>query len=261
MQLRSVAFHARRITPPELKDAALVRQGLALYRELCVSCHGAPGVDPDPVGRGMNPNPPRLALAAPDYADREIYWIIKNGFKMAGMPGFEVGHTERELWALTAFVRRIPQLSDEEYERMQLVLDGTLSEDSVPWLPAGDQGLARMRTHGDSERGRALLGQFGCGSCHVIPGVPRAAGSAGPPLFGWSDRHYIAGLLINNPDNLVRWIVDPQRMDPGTVMPALGVDSAQALDIAAYLFTLGKGLPPAVAIEQPERRRDGDVQP
>jgi cytochrome c1 len=95
----------------------------------------------------------------------------------------------------------------------------------------------------------------------VIPGVARATGSAGPPLFGWSDRHYIAGVQLNNPDNLVRWIVDPQRVDPGTVMPTLGVNSTQALDMAAYLFTLGEGLPPSVAIDRPKGQRDEPASP
>jgi mono/diheme cytochrome c family protein len=262
LQARSVAFHARGIRAPELEDPELIRRGVVLYGELCVVCHGAPGVEPDPViGRGMNPNPPRLALVAPDYSDGEIYWIIRNGFKMAGMPGFETGHTERDLWSLTAFVRRIPELTRDEYLAMLAALAGTVAADAVPWLAVGDHGLARMRSVGNPERGRDLLADFGCGSCHVIPGVQRATGTAGPPLFDWSDRHYIAGMLLNNPDNLVRWIVDPQSADPGTVMPTLGVDSALALDMAAYLFTLGKGLPPSVAIDRPKGSRDEPAQP
>jgi mono/diheme cytochrome c family protein len=256
VQMRSVRYHARGIEAPELEDPVLIQRGLTLYRELCVVCHGAPGVQPDAIGRGMNPNPPRLALAAPDYSDAELYWIIARGFKMAGMPGFMTGRTEYDMWALTAFVRRAPELNPEEYEEMIAALDGRLPAEQVAWVAVGDHGLERMRTYGNAERGRQLLKDFGCGACHRIPGVRRATGTAGAPLTGWSDRHYIAGLLLNNPDNLVRWIVDPQRVDPGTVMPTLGVDSASALDMAAYLFTLGKGLPPSVAIDRPRRQQD-----
>jgi cytochrome c1 len=51
-------------------------------------------------------------------------------------------------------------------------------------------------------------------------------------------RSYIAGQLVNSPDNLVRWIMDPQGVEPGTAMPNLGVVPVVARDMAAYLYTL-----------------------
>jgi cytochrome c len=92
---------------------------------------------------------------------------------------------------------------------------------------------------GDAEHGRqAIQRRYGCGACHVIPGVPGAVGKVGPPLLWWADRSMIAGRIPNTPENLVRWIQDPQAIEPGTAMPALGVTEADARDIAAYLFTL-----------------------
>ena len=91
---------------------------------------------------------------------------------------------------------------------------------------------------GDPARGAQLISAFGCGSCHVIPGVRGADGTVGPPLTDFSDRGYIAGELPNNADNLVRWIVDPPSVEPGTAMPNLDVTPSEARDIAAYLFTL-----------------------
>jgi cytochrome c len=92
---------------------------------------------------------------------------------------------------------------------------------------------------GRPEQGRlAMRQQYGCGACHVIPGVEGATGLVGPPLTHWSGRVYIAGNLANTPDNLVRWIRDPQGVEPGTAMPNLGVTEADARDIAAYLYTL-----------------------
>jgi len=79
---------------------------------------------------------------------------------------------------------------------------------------------------------------YGCGACHVIPGVTGATGMVGPPLDGWSRRVYIAGNLANTPENLVRWIRYPQAVEPGTAMPDLGVNEADARDIAAYLYSL-----------------------
>jgi cytochrome c len=91
---------------------------------------------------------------------------------------------------------------------------------------------------GNIRAGRALLQAYGCGSCHVIPGVPNAHGLVGPPLYFWARRTYIAGELPNTPDNLVKWIESPPSVEPGTAMPILGVSDQQARDMAAYLYTI-----------------------
>jgi cytochrome c len=93
---------------------------------------------------------------------------------------------------------------------------------------------------GDPRRGAAAIERNGCGSCHVIPGIRGAAGTVGPPLTDFADRGYIAGELPNNGDNLIRWIIDPRVVEPGTDMPSLDIGEAEARDIAAYLFTLGR---------------------
>lgn len=90
------------------------------------------------------------------------------------------------------------------------------------------------------ERGRELIRHYGCGSCHTVPGVRGADGLVGPPLTRFRDRGFIAGRLTNTPENLARWIADPQGVDPETAMPDLGVSRAQAEDIAAYLHTLDR---------------------
>ena len=92
---------------------------------------------------------------------------------------------------------------------------------------------------GDPARGRELVHEYACGSCHVIPGVGGAGSLAGPPLTHWTERQYIAGALWNTPENLVVWIVDPQAVEPGTAMPDMGVTEEEARHMAAYLFTLG----------------------
>lgn len=91
---------------------------------------------------------------------------------------------------------------------------------------------------GDVVRGRQLLVEYGCISCHTIPGINRADTHVGPPLTEWARRRYIAGSLPNEPDNLIAWIVNPQEIEPGTAMPTLGVSPAEAADMAAYLYTL-----------------------
>ena len=91
---------------------------------------------------------------------------------------------------------------------------------------------------GQADRGAGLISYYSCGSCHTIPGIAGADGLVGPPLTHFSRRVYIAGVLRNQPDNLVRWIRNPQAVVPGNVMPAMGIDARDARDIAAYLYTI-----------------------
>jgi cytochrome c1 len=92
---------------------------------------------------------------------------------------------------------------------------------------------------GDPARGAQLIARYGCGSCHVVPGVRDANGLVGPPLTDFGKRSYIAGELPNNGENLQRWIRNPQSVEPGTAMPNLGVTPVDARDISAYLLGLG----------------------
>lgn len=91
---------------------------------------------------------------------------------------------------------------------------------------------------GDAATGRALLVRYQCAACHSIPGVEGAQGRTAPSLQALGRASYIAGHLPNSPDVLERWIVDPQAVKPGTLMPAMGVPPADARDMAAYLYTL-----------------------
>ena len=93
-------------------------------------------------------------------------------------------------------------------------------------------------TGGTAERGKQVIGSFKCGSCHTIPGIRGAGGVVGPPLMFLSRRTFIAGELPNTPENLVRWVLSPKDVEPGTAMPALGLTDQQARDVAAYLYTL-----------------------
>ncbi len=100
------------------------------------------------------------------------------------------------------------------------------------------QHIAEVTTGGNVHRGAAAIERYGCGSCHIIPGISGAQGRAGTSLAGIADRIYIAGVLQNTPENMVRWIENPPGVDPKTVMPNLGVTERDAKDIAGYLYTL-----------------------
>ncbi|MEM1373340.1 MAG: c-type cytochrome [Pseudomonadota bacterium] len=88
-------------------------------------------------------------------------------------------------------------------------------------------------------RGPALMIEYGCGSCHIIPGVSGAKGTVGPSLTRFGERAYIAGILPNGPGTLTNWLIDPPLYAPETAMPDMGVSDEDAEDMAAYLLALG----------------------
>lgn len=99
----------------------------------------------------------------------------------------------------------------------------------------------------DPDRGRALIADYGCGTCHFVDGVTGANGLVAPPLEDFANRTLLAGTFPNVPRFLVPWLVDPPDLKPETAMPNLGVSGTEARDMASYLYTLGSAdTPPQV---------------
>lgn len=96
---------------------------------------------------------------------------------------------------------------------------------------------AEAITGGYAARGQALFLNKGCGGCHTVSGVSGAAGLVGPPLDGVGQRTIVAGMLENTPDNLARWIREPQKVIPGNAMPDLPMTPQDSRDIAAFLYS------------------------
>ena len=117
---RSVARRATNQKNPLPMNAETLREGLHEFGENCVVCHGAPGVDPGAIGQGLNPGAPDLTLPRVQArSDGEVFWIISNGIRMTGMPAFSPTHDEKELWEMVAFIRHLPEITDEETARLK----------------------------------------------------------------------------------------------------------------------------------------------
>jgi mono/diheme cytochrome c family protein len=221
----SVKHHSRKIVVPPLDDAALVERGLAQYAEHCVRCHGAPGVAPEPFALGMIPVPTNLAHVARVWRADELYWTVKNGIKMTGMPAWEFRLHADDIWAIVAFLRVLPWIAPEDYRaraaRAQHV-DAATTATSEP----------------SATRGKTAIIQYACLTCHRVPGLVGPNAPVGPPLDEIATREYIAGVLPNTWENMIRWLRDPQEVNPRSAMPDLGVSERDARDIAAYLYTL-----------------------
>jgi cytochrome c len=88
----------------------------------------------------------------------------------------------------------------------------------------------------ETDPGRDAIVRYGCGGCHVVPGIRHATGRVGPQLHGFRDQMFIAGVLPNVPENLVAWIQNPKEFNPRTAMPNLRVTEEEARSIAIYLY-------------------------
>ncbi|HEY3571950.1 MAG TPA: c-type cytochrome [Thermoanaerobaculia bacterium] len=121
---------------------------------------------------------------------------------------------------------------------LALALAGSLAGCDSNGGPSAIEKKAAEMTGGEPSRGKDVIRRYGCSSCHTIPGVEGARGQVGPSLEGIASRAYLAGKLPNTPENMIKWIREPQEVQPGTAMPELGVTEQDGKDIAAYLYTL-----------------------
>lgn len=96
----------------------------------------------------------------------------------------------------------------------------------------------RAITGADAAAGLAVIQRQGCAACHQIPGVNWPQGTVGGSLDGFADRSMIAGRFPNQPETLATWVRNAPSMSPTTGMPAMPLTSAEARDVAAYLYTL-----------------------
>jgi mono/diheme cytochrome c family protein len=115
----SINRHATDQPPMSLDDPAVIRAGaVAFDHRGCTQCHGAPGVDWAKFSEGLRPDPPDLKDVAKDTTAPQIFWVVKNGINMTGMPSFgRAGVEDKEIWAIAAFVKKLPTISDGDYQQ------------------------------------------------------------------------------------------------------------------------------------------------
>ena len=236
---RAIEHHAREVHVPPLADPAVIAKGRTLFVVHCSRCHGAPGVAPEPFALGLRPTPANLANTGIEWQPSELYWAIKHGMKLTGMPAWEFRLADDDVWAIVGYIQQMPYESPREF-RERLVASASRPSPTRPSSNDVDQSTNRVATAsgGKARQGRHLLLQYGCDGCHEIPGGVGASMPVGPPLDHMGLHSFIGGVLPNTPDNMVRWIRTPQTFVPDGAMPDLGVPDRDALDIADYLESL-----------------------
>src|SRR5690606_3656021 len=112
---QSVRHHAKKIEAPPLSDPEMALRGAASYRDHCVQCHGAPGVAQSAIGLSLQPLPGPLVDARQHWRPRELYWVVRHGIKMTGMPAWEYRLSDDAIWELVAFMQQLPHLNAAQY--------------------------------------------------------------------------------------------------------------------------------------------------
>jgi mono/diheme cytochrome c family protein len=114
----SIERHATDRPSLQLGDPEVVKAGARAFAEIgCANCHVAPGVKWAKFSEGLHPDPPDLAEIGKGLDPAQIFWVVKNGINMTGMPSFGAsGADDQKLWQVTAFVRKISIVSPDDYK-------------------------------------------------------------------------------------------------------------------------------------------------
>jgi mono/diheme cytochrome c family protein len=117
--IQSVKSRADSVQAPDQFTEDQVRAGFTEFNEMCVTCHGAPGKERGEIGKGLNPRPPNLSQASKFWSAGELFWIVKHGVKMTGMPAFGPTHSDDQIWSIVALLKQLPMITPEQYGQME----------------------------------------------------------------------------------------------------------------------------------------------
>jgi cytochrome c553 len=165
----SVETRSAFIEAPPLGDAALVERGAGHYETGCLPCHGAPGSPSNRVPNHMLPQPPYLPTHVEQWSAEELFWLVKHGLKYTGMPAWPAKSRDDEVWAVVAFLLRLPEMSPPDYARLANGAGTLVPQTSdLPLLPERPGELFPLAD-------AVLIGA--CARCHGVDGGGRLSGA------------------------------------------------------------------------------------
>jgi mono/diheme cytochrome c family protein len=115
--IHSVRGHAKGIVAPASASAAQVLAGFCAYETHCVACHGAAAVPRQQWVGGMEPQPPYLLDVTQRFTASELFWIVRNGIKMTGMPSWRQSMSDEETWNVVAWIEASTKFPPQTYLR------------------------------------------------------------------------------------------------------------------------------------------------
>ena len=119
VMIRSVMAMSGDISQPPHFTDEMIKDGFNHFDDMCTGCHGGPGIERSEIGKGLNPQAPNLVDAVKFWSPAQLFWIVKNGVKMTGMPSFGETHDDNEVWSIVAFIEKLPGMSAEEYQQIK----------------------------------------------------------------------------------------------------------------------------------------------
>ena len=174
---RSVITHSLGMKTPALNDAALVAQGAGHYEFGCLPCHGGPDLPQPVVAQHMTPHPPYLPPEISKWEADELFYIVKHGVKFTGMPAWPAQQRDDEVWAVVAFLLKLPGLTAQQYQEL---------------ARSRNPGAAMENLSTAKEAPRAV--SESCARCHGMDGAGRGL-STFPILAGQRPLYLYASLL------------------------------------------------------------------
>lgn len=192
---RSVATHTiGMVAPAGFVDRAAVLKGAGHYELGCAPCHGSPALAPPRVARAMLPPPPDLAQRVRLWEAEELFYIVKHGIKLTGMPAWPAPGRDDEVWAMVAFLRTLPGTDAPTYRR--LVFGAAAASGAA--VPLEDLTAAPPPTR--------LVAT--CARCHGADGQGRGEG-AFPRLAGQREAYLAAALTAYARDQRASGVMQP----------------------------------------------------
>ncbi len=125
----SAKHYSKNISVPNLTDSSMIVEGFKQYNGTCATCHGAPGVKPSAIGKGLFPHPPNLVNSAKELKPARLFWVAKNGIKSTGMPGFWKTHSNQKIWTIISFLEKMKNMTPQQYAAMVKKYSNPESED------------------------------------------------------------------------------------------------------------------------------------
>ena len=114
---------ARNTTNPLTANTQILKQGMNHWADHCATCHANDGSGDTEMGRNFYPRAPDMRTAeTQSLSDGELYYVIRNGVPLTGMPAWgdpSLGNSDSETWALVSFIRYLPTLTSDEIAAME----------------------------------------------------------------------------------------------------------------------------------------------
>jgi cytochrome c553 len=242
--------------PPPLDNADRIKLGAAHFEGGCTPCHSRPGDPANAIAASMLPPPPPLSSAVADKETKEIFWIVKHGLKFTAMPAWSSQERDDEVWALTAFLNQLPDLSQQNYRELS---------------GAARVGGARRSNEQLAERGETVaLTQ--CVRCHGDASMPPLTDLV--PLLNGQPQAYLERALAeyaaaSRPSGIMQPVADLLEEDERRRIAAwyAGLDPAPAhrtvkpehVERGRELALRGdpeRGIPPCLACHSERHQND-----